>query len=110
MKRHLVLWTALLTTAPLAGAAHADTLLIDRVHREDAMAMPDRGMSMAQVESRFGAPKEKMAPVGGDSQVHPPITRWVYPDFNVYFERDKVISSVAQKSAPLEEGPKPVPR
>jgi hypothetical protein len=42
--------------------------------------------------------------------VHPPITRWIYPQFNVYFERDRVISSVAQKTAPLEEGPKPVPR
>jgi hypothetical protein len=93
-----------------AGGAHADTLLIDRVQREANLTMPARGMSMAQVESRFGAPQEKAAPVGGDSAVHPPITRWIYPTFNVYFERDKVLSSVAQKSAPLEEGPKPVPR
>ena len=93
-----------------SAAAEADTLLIDRVQREDNMAMPARGMSMSQVESRYGAPQEKVAPVGGDSAVHPPITRWIYPSFNVYFEHDKVISSVAQKTAPTEEGPKPVPR
>ncbi len=93
-----------------AGAAHADTLLMERVQREASIPMPNRGLSMAQVEARFGAPSEKVAPVGGDSPVHPPITRWVYPEFNVYFERDKVLSSVAQKSAPLEQGPKPVPR
>jgi hypothetical protein len=101
---------ALLIALAFSAAAQADTLLMERVERENAMALPGRGMSMAQVESTFGAPKEKMAPVGGDSEVHPPITRWVYPAFNVYFERDKVISSVAQKTAPLEEGPKPVPR
>jgi len=106
MTRSLALSLALLASA----AAQADTLLIDRVHREGDMAMPSRGMSMAQVESRYGAPSEKVAPVGGDSAVHPPITRWIYPAFNVYFEHDKVISSVAQKTAPLEEGPKPVPR
>ena len=106
MKRSLALTIALACSA----AAHADTLLIDRVNREGDMAMPGRGMTMAQVESRYGAPNEKVAPVGGDSAVHPPITRWIYPAFNVYFEHDKVISSVAMKTAPLEEGPKPVPR
>ena len=106
MNRSLVLSIALAVSA----AAQADTLLIDRTKREGDMAMPTRGMTMAQVESRYGAPSEKAAPVGGDSAVHPPITRWIYPAFNVYFEKDKVISSVAQKTAPLEEGPKPVPR
>ena len=107
MNRSLALIVALFLGST---AARADTLLIDRVHREGDMAMPSRGMSMAQVESHFGAPQEKVAPVGGDSPVHPPITRWIYPQFNVYFEHDHVISSVAQKTAPLEEGPKPVPR
>ena len=43
--------------------------------------MPPRGLTMAQVEQRFGAPAERFAAVG-----QPPITRWVYPAFVVYFE------------------------
>jgi hypothetical protein len=53
------------------------------------VATPTRGMSMAQVESRFGAPTERYAPVG-----QPPITRWVYPDKVVYFEYDHVVHAV----------------
>lgn len=54
------------------------------------LAAPGRGLSMAQVESRYGAPTEKVAPVG-----HPPIARWVYPTFVVYFEGHHVIHAVA---------------
>lgn len=50
---------------------------------------PSRGMSMAQVEAHFGSPSEKVAPVG-----RPPITRWVYPGFTVYFEGHLVIHAV----------------
>lgn len=55
---------------------------------------PTRGMSMAQVEARFGAPAEKYAAVG-----QPPITRWVYPAFVVYFEYSHVVHAVAVRSA-----------
>lgn len=51
--------------------------------------MPGRGASMAQVEKRFGQPREKLPPVG-----EPPITRWVYGDYTVYFEHQYVIHSV----------------
>jgi hypothetical protein len=47
-------------------------------------------MSMAQVEARYGAPAEKVAAVG-----QPPIARWVYPAFIVYFEGHHVIHAVA---------------
>jgi len=57
-------------------------------------ALPTRGMSMAQVESRFGAPAEKFAAVG-----QPPITRWVYPSFVVYFEYQHVVHTVAARTA-----------
>ncbi|MGE0079990.1 MAG: hypothetical protein AB7U81_01695 [Thiohalomonadaceae bacterium] len=52
-------------------------------------SLPLRGMSMQAVESRFGAPLEKLAPVG-----EPPITRWVYADYTVYFEGRYVIHTV----------------
>jgi len=56
--------------------------------------LPRRGTSMAQVEARFGAPAERFAPVG-----QPPITRWVYPAFVVYFEYQHVIHAVAVSPA-----------
>lgn len=58
-------------------------------------ALPTRGMSMAQVEARFGAPGERFAAVG-----QPPITRWVYPTFVVYFEYQHVVHAVATRPAP----------
>lgn len=61
---------------------------------------PARGSSMAAVESRFGAPTRRHAPVGGDSPAHPPITRWDYPGFSVFFERDRVIDSVIPGTPP----------
>jgi hypothetical protein len=45
---------------------------------------------MTEVEKHFGAPTEKHATVG-----QPPITRWDYAGFSVFFEHDRVIHSVA---------------
>lgn len=53
-------------------------------------AVPTRGQSMAAVERQFGAPAERQAAVG-----QPPITRWVYPGFVVFFEYDHVVHAVA---------------
>jgi len=89
------------------GATRADTLLVERVAREDRAAKPVRGQTMATVRTRFGAPTEELPPVGGDRPRQPPITRWVYPAFIVYFERDRVIDSVANRSSALEQGAKP---
>lgn len=98
-----------LTTAALlavSGAASADTLLIERVQHE-TVAMPARGMSMSQVEARFGAPAERMDPRGGQKRQWPTIHRWVYPAFTVYFENSRVIDAVANQATPGETGPKP---
>ncbi len=92
------------------SAVHADTLLIDRVKQERAFHLPTRGLSMGQVESRYGAPTSKLAPAGGDSRWHPTINRWVYADYTVYFERDRVIDAVMNRVSPDELGPKNAPR
>ena len=44
-----------------AGAASADTLLIERVQEEPG-ALPARGQTAAAVEARFGAPQESCRP------------------------------------------------
>src|SRR3546814_8527112 len=69
--------------------------------------MPSRGMTMAQVEARFGAPAERLDARGGQKRQWPTINRWVYPGFVVYFEKSRVIDAVAHKAAPNEVGPKP---
>lgn len=92
--------------APLA--AQADTLLIDRVQAEKSLPLPARGLSMSDVEARYGAPEERLEPRGGQNPNWPVINRWVYPGFIVYFEKNRVIDVVARKASPHETGPKPV--
>ena len=92
--------------AAAPAPARADVLLVDRVQKEAVLPVPPRGISMDQVLARYGEPAERVAPVGGNRPQHPPITRWVYGDFTVYFEHDKVIDTVANRLA-LEKGPKP---
>jgi len=90
--------------------AISDTLLVERVQAEQGVPMPTRGSSMAQVEARFGAPVNKFAAIAGpnDREDNPPITRWAYPNFTVYFENSHVIDAVMNKVSPEEIGPAPV--
>lgn len=82
-----------------APCAHADTLLIDNldVDRQTVEARPKPGMSMTAVESAYGSPAQRHPAVGGEIAQHPPITRWDYPAFSVYFEHDRVIHAVARR-------------
>lgn len=104
--------TALLSAALLALplSASAETLLIERVQDESAVALPARGLSMSEVEARHGAPANRMDPRGGQKRQWPTIHRWVYPQFTVYFEQDQVIDAVLNKADPTEVGPKPAIR
>ncbi|MEQ8231331.1 MAG: phosphodiesterase [Gammaproteobacteria bacterium] len=52
---------------------------------------PVRGMSEEAVLAQFGEPLSMTPPVGT-----PPISRWHYPDFTVYFEHHTVIHSVVR--------------
>jgi len=61
--------------------------------QQSDVATPTRGMTMNQVETKFGAPVTKIPAVG-----RPPISRWEYPGFVVYFEADHVIHSVVANS------------
>jgi hypothetical protein len=81
-----------------AGAAHADTLLIDGIDsdKQSADSRPKAGMSMTAVESSYGAPAQRHPAVGGANVQQPPITRWDYPTFSVYFEHDRVVHAVAR--------------
>ena len=99
MKLKFVLGSASLLLG-LASIAHADTFDVRKnAAISSSSGLPTRGMSMGQVEKRFGAPVDKMPTAGGDAPRHPPINRWRYNGYTVYFERDRVIHSVADAAA-----------
>jgi hypothetical protein len=100
-----ILSALLAALAPVAASA-AETLLVDRAKHAPAGA-PARGQTMQQVEARLGAPRQKLNPEGGQKKRWPTINRWEYPDYIVYFEKNKVIDVVVRKAAPNEIGPKP---
>jgi len=74
------------------GTASADTLKMDGASAMSDDGRPSRGMTQASVESKYGSPASVKAPVG-----EPPITRWEYSGFVVFFEHDKVIHAVLKR-------------
>jgi len=79
------------TLLALTSTANADVLLLDRIDATQIDARPPRGATMQRVEANFGAPTQRLPAVG-----EPPITRWEYPGFVVYFEHNHVIHAVAR--------------
>ena len=82
-------------TAPflLPTPAHAESLRT-KVQQEQHYNMPRRGMTMDQVKRQYGAPLKVLATRGGSSKHQPPIHRWEYSKYIVYFEYSHVIHSV----------------
>jgi len=58
----------------------------------DQAGKPTRGMSQESVQANFGAPQSIVAAIGD-----PPISRWEYADFVVFFEHNRVIHSVTKR-------------
>jgi len=80
----------LCTSLLLQGAKAGDQLTIPgHVPTSQTQPMPRRGITMDQVLSQFGEPRERFGPVG-----EPPITEWVYGSFRVYFENQIVLHSI----------------
>ena len=79
----------------VAGSVWAETIATDTgiAVKESDVVTPTRGMTMDQVAAKFGAPVAKVPAVG-----KPPISRWEYPGFVVYFEHEHVIHSVIANS------------
>ncbi len=79
------------------ASSHADVLLLDAIqevpaNNPEGIPRPTNGQSMDQVKGRYGEPKN-IIPAVGD----PPITRWVYDRFTVYFEHNLVINTVVHR-------------
>ena len=80
----------------LSGPAFADELKVPAA--SGGADKPTSGMSMESVEAKYGAPSRRMPAVGGASTAQPPITRWEYPGFVVYFENSLVVHTVVTAS------------
>ncbi len=83
---------ALALTILWGNVAAAETMVVDDqvVVRPSTVDRPARGATMAAVEAKFGAPQTRHDAVGT-----PPITRWDYAGFSVFFEHDRAIDAVA---------------
>jgi hypothetical protein len=82
---------ALALAAAWGSLAVAETIVVDdQVQvRPSNIDRPARGSTMTAVEAKFGAPQSRHDAVG-----IPPITRWDYAGFSVFFEKDRVIDAV----------------
>jgi hypothetical protein len=89
MRRMLILFALALT-----ATASADTLLLEGISMDSSTAQmrPRRGMSMQSVEAQYGAPTNRVAAIG-----EPPISRWEYPGFIVYFEYQHVVHAAVRR-------------
>lgn len=76
------------------STAYAESLVIENIDKSSASLTerPNRGMSMDTVATKWGEPEIKRAAVG-----EPPIARWEYPGFIVYFEYSHVIHAVTKR-------------
>jgi len=99
-----------LTLALLLGAALqaeyaiAEDIRIpigEQAKDQSPIDMPTKGMSKERVKSLFGEPLEDIPAKG-----QPPISRWKYQEFTVYFDSNTVIHCVRNfhpKEKPAEE-------
>ncbi len=83
---------ALALAALWGSLATAETIVVDDQVQvlPSKVDRPGRGLTMTAVEAKFGAPQARHDAVG-----IPPITRWDYSGFSVFFEKDRVIDAVA---------------
>jgi hypothetical protein len=90
MLRHIKIFLLALGLAWCPGG-YADVMEMGLIMPE-ADSAPKRGMFMTEVEQVFGVPESKVPAVG-----EPPISRWVYGDYVVYFEGAVVLYAVQRK-------------
>ncbi|MBI2381079.1 MAG: phosphodiesterase [Gammaproteobacteria bacterium] len=98
----ILLGLLLILSLPLAQADYLRTPIGQQ--GDQTLALPELGQSMASVLARFGEPLEKHAAVG-----QPPISRWDYPQFSVYFEYQHVLTTVRKRLPPPPLPPVSVP-
>lgn len=76
-------------SATAVSAEELNTPAATSSSQPPTVTVPARGTTKSKVEAQFGTPQDRTTPVG-----KPPITRWEYPGFTVYFEHDHVVHAV----------------
>ena len=87
---------AAIVAIAVGALAHGETLIVDGLDQAQASAAqrPLRGMTMEKVTAAWGNPVARTEAVG-----KPPITRWDYAGFTVYFEYDHVVHAVLKHAS-----------
>jgi hypothetical protein len=88
---------ALALIVAATATANADVLLLKTIeaappNSSSGVLRPNRGASMSTVRAQFGEPDKMMDAIG-----EPPITRWTYPTYTVYFEYQHVVDVVVHR-------------
>jgi hypothetical protein len=103
--RHILL-ASLLGVTVHAQISTADVVRIpvgEQANNQTSIDMPIKGMSKEQVKALFGEPLEEFIARG-----QPPITRWKYQEFTVYFDGNSVIHCV-RNFQPAVNSPRTTP-
>lgn len=90
-------YSILIATSLIAAAVHlgvnAEEIAVPAGAQGDSnVVTPNTGTTKDNVARHFGQPGQASGAVG-----EPPISRWEYGQFFVYFEHDRVIHSVLKK-------------
>ncbi len=75
---------------PIAALLLAMACALPAAAQTEATTAPQsvHGLTQSQVIARFGQPERRHAPVPAQGEAPtPPIIRWDYSDFSIYFEK-----------------------
>lgn len=100
MNKKLFAFILLATALPAAVRADVVQMPAGGTSAAASTAVPRKGQTMSQVVKQFGEPQTKHPAVGGGSDRQPPITRWDYSGFSVFFEHSHVVDSVIPGERP----------
>ncbi len=91
-----------LIPALLVGLSHSTTVVAAKkgelyttavtTQGDSSTRRPRNSQTKESVITEFGEPDNKIAAIG-----EPPISRWEYPKYNVFFEYDRVIHTVLKR-------------
>jgi len=94
--RYSLLLASCLSLSGLTVCAEEIKVPVGEQGQSIQIKIPKKGMTQDRVKELFGEPLKMMAPVG-----EPPITRWEYEKFTVFFEYNITLHTVIKhKSNP----------
>lgn len=82
------------------GDQYSEEVELDSSQLGPAVATPRKGAGMKEVLRQYGEPVKRYKAVGGSSKRQPPITRWDYGQFYVFFENSHVVRAVVPGRPP----------